>query len=281
MTTQEYRTGTVEIAPNTYAFIQPGGMTNAGFIVGQDGVLVIDALMTLTLARTLQGEVRKVTSKPMRALINTHYHGDHTFGNQEFRPAPIISHVNCREELRTSFEASRQRFSANRPELAGEFRQVRMTLPDLTFRERLTLHLDGRPIELRWLGYAHTKGDILVYLPQERVIFAGDVAFHKFIPAAMDGHVSSWINVVRKANDLDAAVVVPGHGPIGTKRDMDEVRDLLRLLKREVRRRYDAGVKVDDAARDISVAKYASWLNQERLAVAVQRLYMEFRGELR
>ncbi len=280
MATISYPTGTIEVAPNVYALVQEGGMTNAGIIVGDDGVVVVDALMTPALARHTISEVKRISNKPIRFLINTHYHGDHTFGNEFFRPSPIVSHVNCRNELITRWEAAIQRFSTNRPELADEFAKLTLTPPDVTFEDTLTIRLGDRPIELIYLGMAHTTGDILVYLPQERVIYAGDVAFHKVNPVAADGHVSSWINVLRKAMRLDASTVVPGHGSIGTKEDLNNLRDYFNVLRRETRRRYNQGMSADQAAQDIRVERYSSWLMPERIQVTVQRLYQEFRGEI-
>jgi cyclase len=278
--TTGYRTGVIEVAPRVFAFVQEGGMTNAGFIVGDEGVLVIDALMTPSLATRLLSEIRRVSRAPVRFLVNTHYHGDHTFGNQYFLPAPIIAHANCREELIQKWDATMQRFKTMRPEQVPEFEQVRLTPPDVTFQDGMTIRLGERVVELKYLGWAHTRGDTCLYLPQEKVVFAGDIAFHKYFPVCMDAHITSWIRVISEVERLDATTLIPGHGPIGSKADIQELKDLLSILKEEVRRCYEAGMSAEQAAQEVKVAKYASWGMQERLPLAVQRLYVELKGEL-
>jgi len=269
------------VAGNAFAFVQPGGMTNAGIIVGDDGVAVVEALMTPDLAKNLISEVKRITSKPVKYLINTHYHGDHTLGNEFFRPSPIVAHVNCREEYITTWDAVIKRFSTEiMPDKADEFAKLSLTPPDVTFEDSLTIYLGDRQIQLLYYGPAHTRGDIVVYLPKERVIYAGDLAFHHVNPVAAEGYVSSWIGVLRKVLRLDAGTVVPGHGPIGTKENLSQLRNYFRTLKRECRRRYNKGMSAEEAAQDIRMGEYDEWLRKERFPITVQRLYMEFRGEI-
>lgn len=282
MTTQEYRTGTVEIAPNTYAFIQPGGMTNAGFIVGQDGVLVIDALMTLTLARTLLGEVRKVTSKPMRALINTHYHGDHTFGNYLFRPAPIVGHAATRDYLVNNWNETVQSFKLSHPKFAPGIDEVELAPPDITFADSMTLHLDDRRIDLHWYGWAHTPSDIFVQLPREGVVFGGDALPVKWSPSARSGHPTSWIQVLNKAEALDFETVVPGHGPVGRRRALTDLRSLLVEVRDYTVDCYKAGMPVQEAVAGLDpVRRFTEVSGAARLTSIVERVYQELSGELR
>ena len=159
MTTVSYKTGVIEVAPNVYAFIQENCATNAGFIVSEEGVLVIDSLMTPTLAGKLYSAIKNVTTSHIRYLVNTHSHGDHVFGNQYFLPAPIVAHGNCRTELIEKFDANMQRYRG-RTELIPELDQIRMTLPDVTFEDRMTIRLGDREIELSFLGRAHSNSDI-------------------------------------------------------------------------------------------------------------------------
>lgn len=274
------QTGTIELAEGVYALIQEAGATNGGFLVGDNGVLVVEGLMTTALAKKTISEVKRVTNKPIRWLVLTHFHGDHTFGTEHFLPAAIVGHTECREELIEKWEYSVKRFSTNRPELAAEFSKVRMTPPDCVFADRLTMHLGNRRVELLYFGKAHTRGDIFIHLPQDRVMFSGDVAVNGRVPAAMNGYVSSWITVLEKAHSLDVATVVPGHGFIGDKRMVKETRDFFAELKQRTRERFDAGKSAEETARDLKLPQYASWPGIENLSIPVQRLYLEFRGEL-
>lgn len=278
--------GLSEVAPGVYAYIQNGdpnntSISNAGFIVGSEGVIVIDALYTPSMARSLLAAIRSVTDKPVLALINTHHHSDHTYGNQFLGAQHIIGHVRCRELLLQTGPPNIERIAASRPQWAEEMREVRVTPPTLTFRDALTLYLDGRVIELRHPGPAHTMGDVYVYLPEEKVLFAGDLAFFAVTPLAFQGHVTGWLRALFRLNQLDFQTVVPGHGPLGGKKELAQTRDYFRYLRREALRRFRQGMTEAEAAQDIDLGPYAEWLNPERVRPNVARLYAEFRGELR
>ncbi len=167
------------------------------------------------------------------------------------------------------------------PQFAEEMKGVPLVLPQVTYAGQMTLYQGERAIELLYMGPAHTPGDTLVYLPREKVLFAGDVAFHYVTPAAFDGHVSGWIRVCDRVADLEVETIVPGHGPIGTKKELREMRDYLALVRREARRSFLEGEPADEAWRKLKVGGYYSrWAEAGRLAMMVQRLYMEFRGEM-
>lgn len=280
MTSASYDTGVIQTAPRAYAFIQPNGATNAGFIVSEEGVLVIDSLMTPSLATRLLSEIRRVSKAPIRYLVDTHYHGDHVFGNQYFVPAPIIGHVNCRLELIEKFDANMNRYTSGRPELIPELEQIRMTLPDVTFEERMNIRLGDREINLIYLGRAHSAGDILLHLPQEGVLYAGDIAFHRILPAFPDGHITKWLAVMEETRKLDFDTIIPGHGPVGTKQEFDAARELMAHLHGEIRRGFDQGQSEDETARQVDLGKFASYLAQDRIGQITQMAYRAYRGEL-
>ena len=279
---KKWPTGLIEVAPNVYGYIQDGepGTSNGGLLVGEEGSIAIDALFTPRHTRSFLRAIRKATPKPVRQLINTHHHTDHTGGNHLFPGAQIIAHTNCREEMsRSVLDLERLRRLA--PRIADEMKDVPQVLPSTSYAGQMTLHLGRRTIQLLHLGLAHTAGDTLVYLPEERVLFAGDVAFHYVAPVAFDGHVSRWIKVADRIAALDVEVIVPGHGPIGTKAELQEMRDCLALVRRQARRSFLAGEPEKEAALKLNVGGYyAQWIFPERLPLLIRRLYMEFRGEI-
>jgi cyclase len=279
MTTVSYKTGVIEVAPNAYAFIQENCATNAAFIVSDEGVLVIDSLMTPSLAGKLYAAIRNVTTAPIRYLINTHFHGDHVFGNQYFLPAPIVAHENCRTELQEKFDANMQRYR-QREALIPELEQIRMTLPDVTFEDKMTIRLGDRVIEMSFLGRAHSNSDILTYLPDDKVLFVGDIAVHKTLPAFPDGHITKWLTVIDETAKVDADVVVPGHGPVGGKAEFEEARELLQILNSEIRKGYDAGLPEEETAKKVNVGKFSNFANQERVGQITQMAYLAYKGEL-
>jgi len=280
--TREWKTGMVEVAPNVFAYVQATGETgisNAGLIIGHAAAVAVDALMVPSMTRRLIAAIKKTTGKPIAQLINTHHHLDHTGGNRFFRGATIVATEKCREALAPGFPPLPvlQRFM---PRFAREFSLLRIELPTVTFQDRLVLHDGDREIHLWHPGMtAHTVGDATVFLPKERVLFTGDIAFHYVTPLAFQGHVGNWIKAADRLLAYEADVVVPGHGPIGGKKDLEHMRDYLALVRREARKRFDGGISAEDAARDIKLGAYASWREAERILPNVVRCYQEFRDE--
>jgi cyclase len=273
----------VEVGPRVFAYVQATGETgisNSGLIVGAAAAVAVDALMVPSMTRKFVAAIGKTTRKPVARLINTHHHLDHTGGNRFFRAATIIATDKCRAELAPGFPPVPllQRFM---PAFAREFPALKMELPTVTFGDRMVLHDGDREIRLWHPGTAaHTAGDAAVFLPRERVLFAGDLAFHYVTPLAFQGHVGNWIRAADRLLTYEADVIVPGHGPIGTQRDLKLMRDYLALVRREAKKRFDAGMPAEAAAEDIRLGAYASWRERERILPNVMRCYQEFRDEL-
>ncbi|MGE0825093.1 MAG: MBL fold metallo-hydrolase [Candidatus Binatia bacterium] len=282
ITPDNYKTGIEEVAPRVYAYIQAFGelgVSNAGLLLDKDGAMAVDALMVPSMTRRFLAAIKKVTRKPVTRLVNTHHHIDHIGGNFFFREAEIVSHTFCREEIvRTglSFDLLQKRI----PRFAGEFSKVKLAVPDVTFEDRIVFHQAGRVVELRHLGPAHTFGDAFILLPKEKILFAGDLAFYYVTPLAFQGHVGNWIKVADRILQMDIETIVPGHGPIGGKKELREMRAYLALIRREAKKRYDAGMTPEQAARDVKLGIYARWREPERILPNIMRLYQEFSNEL-
>jgi cyclase len=276
-------TGLTEVGDGVFAYVQEGGglcVANAGLVVGPESCVAIDPLFAPSMTRAFRAAIAGLTDKPVRLLVNTHHHVDHTMGNVLFPEAQIVSHANARREQERVgtgvLEILRPRISALVAELDG----VSLRLPDLTFDGQLELHLGDRTLLLIHLGRAHTIGDALVVLPRERLVFAGDVAFHRVTPLALEGHVGDWIDVCDEVAGLAVDTIVPGHGPVGAKRDIAEMRGYLEMVHTQGRAAFDRGRSAQEATRAIDLGAYASWEEPERLALNVHRCYQEFRGEI-
>jgi len=285
---KSWKNGMIEVGPKIFAYVQASrvdpdgdtGISNAGLIVGKDGVVAVDALMVPSMTKKLVAAIKKVTRRPVAQLINTHHHLDHTGGNTFFDTATIISTEKARDALAPGFPPVPllQRFM---PRFAAEFPKLRVVLPTVTFQDRMVIHDGDRRIELWHPGTpAHTIGDSVVYLPKEKILFAGDLAFHYVTPLAFQGHVGHWITALDRLLEFDADVIVPGHGAIGTKKEVTFVRDYLTLVRREAKTRFDAGMSAEDAARDIKIGAFATWSDTERILPNVMRCYQEFRNEM-
>ena len=283
-----WKNGMIEIGSKVFAYIQASGVdpqgdtgiSNSGLVVGKDGAVVVDALMVPSMTKKLVAAIKKVTKKPVARLINTLHHLDHTGGNSYFKKATIISTEKARAELASGFPPLPilQRFM---PRFAEEFPKLKVVLPTVTFQDRMVMYDGDRRLELWHPGTpAHTAGDSVVYLPKEKILFAGDLAFHYVTPLAFQGHVGHCITALDRLLEFDADVIVPGHGAIGTKKEVTFVRDYLRLVRRESRTRFDAGMSAEDAARDIKIGAFASWSDAERILPNVMRCYQEFRNEM-
>ena len=277
-----WKTGMREVGPRVFAYVQATGETgisNAGLIVGVDGATAVDALMVPSMTRRLVAAIKRTTRKKIGALVNTHHHLDHTGGNRFFRGAAIVATEKCRAALAPGFPpvALLQRFM---PAFAREFPLLKLQLPTVTFEDRLVIHDGEREIHLWHPGQpAHTAGDATVFLPKERVLFAGDLAFHYVTPLAFQGHVGHWIEAADRVLEFEADVIVPGHGPIGTRHDLRLMRDYLALVRREAKTRFEAAMTAEAAAADIKLGVYASWREAERILPNVMRCYQEFRNE--
>jgi cyclase len=277
-----WQTGLIEIADGVFAYVQATGglcISNAGLVVGEDEALVIDTLFTPSMNREFQAQIRRVTSKPARHLVVTHHHVDHTLGNALFPESRIISHRKAGQEMqRVGVPMGPLRQLV--PHFAAEIENVPLRLPDITFDGSMDLYLGDRRIELLHLGTGHTLGDVLVHLPAERVLFAGDVAFFNVTPVAFEGHISRWIRVADRVASMDVDVIVPGHGPLGGREDLRLMRNYLALVRRHARRAFAASETPEEALRSLRLGQYASWAEPERALLNLQRLYQEFRGEI-
>ena len=272
--------GVKQLAPGIYAYIQSKATwywSNAGFIVGNDYVVVVDSLTTVGLTQRFKDEIRKITDKPIRYLVNTHHHGDHTWGDHVFAGATIISHDCCRREVTEAAIVDPNLLNTIFPEF--DFRGIAVTPADITFDKRLTLHMDGREIRLLHFGPGHTVDDIIVHLPQEGIIFAGDFIFLYSTPLGAEGSFAGWIKNLDAMAKLGARTYVPGHGPVCGAEGLKQCRDYLVLVRSEARKRFDKGMTVDEAAKDIDLRQFKQWPNHERILFNLERLWREFRGE--
>ena len=209
-------------------------ISNAGFIVTSAGVLVIDALGSPALAERLLAEIRRVTPQPVTHVVVTHYHADHVYGLQVFEQAGarIIAHQAGREYLNA--DTARLRLQASRSELAPWIDERTRLVPATEWLDGpRELTLGDTRLLLQPVGPAHTPEDLAVYLPQRRVLYAGDLVFRSRIPFVGQADSRNWIASLDRLLALDTAVIVPGHGPLSTeaRRDMQLTRDYLVYLR--------------------------------------------------
>ncbi|MCA3236654.1 MAG: MBL fold metallo-hydrolase [Curvibacter sp.] len=209
-------------------------ISNAGFVVTPAGVVVIDALGSPALAQRLAGEIRRITPQPITHVIVTHYHADHIYGLQAFKAmgARIIAHRAALAYLNS--DTARLRLQASRAELAPWVDDnTRLVEADQWLDGDQTLAVGGVDFQIRFVGPSHTPEDLVVYVPAQKVLFAGDLVFRSRIPYVGQADSRQWIAALDKLLAFDATVVVPGHGPLSreARKDMQLTRDYLVHLR--------------------------------------------------
>ncbi|WP_330301486.1 MBL fold metallo-hydrolase [Streptomyces sp. NBC_00503] len=267
---------TTEIADGVYAYVQPHGgwcLNNAGLVVGANGqALLVDTVATERRARLLREEVLKRAAPP-RALVNTHFHGDHTFGNYLFPEAVLFAH----EEARTMMSATGLGLTGLWPDVC--WGELEVALPDVTYRDALTLRIGGVRAELLHLGpAAHTTGDTAVWLPEQRVLFAGDLLMSGAAPFCLMGSVSGSLAAMERLRDLGAETVVPGHGPVGGPDLIESNAAYFRWLAEQARLGVAAGLTPLQLARELGDGPFCALLDAERLVPNLHRAYAELAG---
>ena len=302
--TARYEKGLIEIANRVFAYLQPDGgwgWSNAGLVDGGAESLLVDTLFDVKLTEEMLAAMAAVTSTaPIRQLVNTHANGDHCYGNivvkrqaegavaagtggyaldiiasaasaaemEDLPPAALAALMNADfgPVLNDYFQEVFGAFS---------FDGIEFCPPTSTFTSSLSLTAGDRRVELIEVGPAHTKGDVLVHLPDDGVIFTGDILFIEGTPIVWDGPVSNWLAACDRIIGLGCPVIVPGHGPLTDAEGVHRVKDYLEFVHREATARREAGMTAADAAKDINLGPFADWIDSERIAINVDTVFRE------
>ncbi len=266
-----------EVSAGIYAYIQPDGtwfLNNTGFLVGRDGVVSIDTTSTERRTRVYLDVIAGVTDRPIRTLVNTHHHGDHTHGNCLLPLATIIGHPRCREAiLATPFPPD--------PAVFGEvaWGELRHAPPFVTFEDRLTVWVGDLKVELWYVGTpAHTTNDVFAWIPERKVCFTGDIVFNGGTPFVPMGSVAGSLLALERIRELGAETLVPGHGPICTPAILDDLAAYFRVVQETARAGKTAGLTPLELARQTDLGSFAALTDSERIVGNLHRAYAELDG---
>lgn len=252
-----------KIGDGVYAAVaNEGGKagSNAGFIVGSNGVVVVDTFEDAAPARALLAEIRKITTQPVRYVVNTHYHLDHTGGNAAFAEvgATILAHRNLRGWERTE----NLKFFGKDPKPEYRTMVESLVLPDMVYSEAVDLFLGPRLVQVRYM-LGHTGGDSVVIVPDADVVFGGDLVWQKHLPNLIDASTAPWLRTLDKLlRDHPKATFVSGHGDVASASDVKDFRDYIQTLREDIAKAQGtgkSGQELTDTVEAELKPKYGEW----------------------
>ena len=255
---------TIKLADNVYGYEDirnPGFTTVSLFVVGTDGVLIVDGQGSPEATRKMLDEIGKVTTKPIKWYIVGSDHGDHTAGNSVL-PAGITYIVSKASQA-----------------------QMKLAAAPMTADQQV-VNVGGIEVQAHFLGRAHTGGDLVVYLPKQKILFMSEVYLNRVFPAMRSAYPTEWVAVIDKALAMDVDRYVPGHGfieePKASREELVEYQKAMRAVIAEVNRLHKLGLSAEDAAKQANWGAYKDWfLVEQQGPIAVRKIYEEIEGKLK
>jgi cyclase len=285
-----------DLGDGLFAYVQADGSwgwSNSGLIVSEGRSLLVDTLFTGALTRDMLETYRASIpeARQIDILVNTHANGDHTFGNYLVEGARIVASKACADEMeeRTAPEFAAMmsgwrdfgatgRFLHETMGVTFDFSDIRHTPPTEQFTGATSLTLGDRRIELQEFGPAHTKGDIVIHLPDAKTVFTGDLLFAGSHPILWAGPIENWITACDTMLSWGVETVVPGHGPISGPEALRDMRDYLKSILDGSKARYEAGLGWEEAAFDLAREMTDTWIERERIIANVANVYRDLSG---
>ncbi len=274
----------VKINERVYALLGPvalpdaenqGYMVNSTAIIGDTGVILVDTGFTDAIGRHLKAAVAELTSKPITRVINTHHHGDHSLGNVVFEGAEIISAEKCRELVETTGHEwvdviqsmTGMQFPGTKPVPAT------VTFAEQTRTERV---IDGIKLVFWAPKGSHTAGDLMVYLPDDKVLIAGDILVQEITPNFRDANVKNWVETLEELSKLDGVTVVPGHGAIMRQADVAAMYQRMAALYAAVQKGYDEGLSDFEIRDTLDLSEWQTLKHfDEIMGINISRTFLE------
>jgi len=276
LSAQDLGPGFTKVKDGIYVYAPDQTTTTCSIVVTQEGVVMIDSCNSPLASRKVFDAVKKVTDKPIRFLIDTEVHNDHTFNHYVFSPpAVVINHEGAAEGMKKGLDPKRaETLSKQSPEIAAIVKDYKFIPPHIEYKDRMTLNLGERTFELIYLKNVHSEADTATWLPKERVLFAASAANvrtminlrpHVTIPDVLAGY--------KLMRSLNPEFVVPGHGPVSTTKIFDEYEGFYTLLLQRVGEMARQGKSLDEIKKELKMPEYADWAGQDRLGVNIDVAY--------
>lgn len=285
-----YTTGLHRLANETYAYLQgtcATGYSNAGLVSSGDEALLVDTLYTLGQTREMLSAIAaSVPAADICWVVNTHHDGDHWWGNQLVGDALIVSSTSAAQTMRHAGPETVAPFLSpdTDPRLRAilepfDFSGITPTYPTITFNGALELTVGRRTVRVIEVGPAHTVGDVIIHVPDERVVYAGDVQAFGCHGVVHSGPIDSCIRACDTILELDVDTVVPGHGPVGGKPEVVRVRDYLERVRDHATAAHQRGQSPLEAAREFGFGEFADLDFAERVILSIGAVYRELNGD--
>lgn len=265
-----------KVKDGIYVYAAKSADSNCGIILTQDGVVLIDSGHNPPDSHAVMKAVKQLTSQPIRFLINTEPHGDHTTGHFLFSPpAIIVAHEGATESMKKAYNPERnQKLMAQSPEMREAFQGYRMITPHIEYRQKMTLHMGDRALELLYLKNVHSEADTAIWLPKERVLFsaaaAGVKRFSNIRPFVT---IPDTLNSLKMMKGLNPEIVVPGHGPPGTVKIFEDMERYYALLLERVGNMVRAGKSLEEIKKELRMPEYEDWAAKERIPTNIEAAY--------
>ena len=273
---QDLGPGFTKVKDGIYVYAAKEGNSTCSMILTQEGVVIVDTCQTAIDAHKLLAGVKKVTDKPIRFVIDTEVHNDHTFGHFVFSPpAVVINHEGAAEGMKKNYDPKRvETLAAQSPDMREAVKGYRMITPHVEYKNKMTISLGERTFELLYLKNVHSEADTAVWLPKERVLFAASAANVRTIInlrpfVAIPDILASY----KLMKSLEPEFIVPGHGPVSTTKIFDEYEGFYTLLVQRVGDMARQGKSLDEIKKELKMPEYANWAGQDRLGVNVDVAY--------
>ena len=254
---------------------------NIGIIIGENSIMVVDPGMGPKNAKLVLEEVRKISDKPIDYLEITHVHPEHGMGAQSFPDETrIIVPLAQKAELNAKGQSYIGFFKGMSPEIADLLSDIELQQPDIAFENKMEIDLGGQSVELYHFSTAHTQGDMFVYLPDQKLLFGGDIIIERFFPIMADSDSSAvgWIDTLKQLKALEPKIIVPGHGDVGTVDLIDQMTIYLNAVKVQVSSQKKNGATLEQTYASLIPQfsrSYSHWENPEWIKNAIERFYNE------
>ena len=277
---QDLGPGFTKVAEGIYVYAAKTGNSTCSVVLTEEGPVIVDACQTPPDTHKLMAGVKKLTDKPVRFLIDTEVHNDHTFGHWVFSPpALIVNAEGAAAGMQKGFNPKRlETLKTQSPEMAKAVEGYKMIVPHIEYKDKMTIKVGERTFELLQLKNVHSEADTAVWLPKERILFAASAANVKSMinlrPFVRFADVFAGYNLMRS---LNPAIVIPGHGPMTTTKIFDEYEAFYNLLMKRVGEMAAQGKALDEIKKELKMPEYADWAGQQNLPANIHVAYQSLK----